>query len=173
MRMIDEGTPNPRGEALVEELRWIHGIIRENLAAIQALTDQVAGGASAEQVQTRLKELAATNLVWRLRTGCLRYCSLVHSHHHGEDAHFFPGLRRVNPALRPVIDKLEADHLVIAGHLDAVEAAAGRISSDAAARTELAAALRGLAEHLITHLDYEEANLNPTLRRLTGWPFGM
>ena len=45
----------------------------------------------------------------------------------------------MNPAFRPVIDKLEADHLVIAGHLGAVEAAAGRISSNAAARTELAA----------------------------------
>jgi hypothetical protein len=172
MQMVEEGTPNPRGDALVEELRWIHGIIRENLAAIQALTVQASNGAPAEQLQDKLKELAATNLVWRLRTGCLRYCRLVHGHHHGEDSHFFPGLRRVNPALRPVIDKLEADHVAISGYLDAVDAAARRIGSDAAARPDLAAALHDLSEHLITHLDYEEANLNPTLRRLTGWPFG-
>ncbi len=83
----------------------------------------------------------------------------------------FPGLRRLNPALRGVIDKLEADHLVIAGYLDRVEATAKRIVSDEGARVELAAALTGLAEHLIVHLDYEEENLNPTLRRLTAWPF--
>ena len=76
----------------MEELRWIHGIIRENLAAIQALTDQVAGGLPAEQVQTRLKELAATNLVWRLQTvpaacAIVAWSTAITT---GEDAHFLP-----------------------------------------------------------------------------------
>jgi hemerythrin-like domain-containing protein len=96
----------------------------------------------------------------------------VHSHHHIEDIALFPGLRRANPALHNIIDKLEADHVVVAGHLDAVEAAADRILTDESARTELADALRGLAEHLLTHLDYEEANITPTLRRLRAWPRG-
>jgi hypothetical protein len=169
--MLDEGTPNPPGEALVDELRWIHGIIRDNLTAIRALTDQVATGVPAAQLQAQLRDLAATNIVWTLRTGCLRYCRLVHGHHQAEDTHFFPGLRRVDPALRPVIDKLEADHLAIAGQLDAVEAAAARLRTDEAARAGLAVALTALADGLLVHLDYEEANLNPTLRRLTGWPF--
>ena len=172
MAMVEEGQTHPQGEALLEELRWVHGIIRENLAAIRALADQVAGGAPAAQVQAQLQELAATNIVWTLRTGCLRYCSLVHHHHRLEDRAFFPGLRRVNPALRPVIDKLEADHVAVAGHLDQVEAAAGRIVADEAARADLATALAGLAAHLLTHLDYEEDNLAPTLRRLTRLPYG-
>jgi iron-sulfur cluster repair protein YtfE (RIC family) len=170
--MVEEGTPNPNGEMLVEELAWIHGIIRENLASIQMLTDAVSSGAPIEQVQEQLKELSVTNIVWTLRTGCLRYCSLVHSHHHGEDSHFFPGLRRLNPALRPVIDKLEADHVAIAQHLDNVESAARRIGNEEAARVELAEALVGLSDHLLTHLSYEEENLNPTLRRLQAWPLG-
>ena len=171
-KLLEEGTPNPHGEALVDELRWIHGIIRENLAAIRALADEVGGGAPATEIHARLTELSANNIVWTLRTGCLRYCALVHMHHGGEDHHFFPGLRRLNPALRPVIDKLEADHVAIAGYLDGVEAAARRMGADEAARATLAGALNALAAHLITHLDYEEANLNPTLRRLTGWPIG-
>lgn len=34
MRLVEEGTPNPQGEALVEELRWIHSVVRQNLATI-------------------------------------------------------------------------------------------------------------------------------------------
>src|SRR3954452_12763021 len=111
MRMIEEGAPNPMGEALVEELRWIHGILRENLAIISTIVAGIQGGATAEQVQAQVRDFAATSPIWSLRINCLRYCRLVHMHHHGEDSHFFPGLRRVNPDLCLVIDKLEADHL--------------------------------------------------------------
>src|SRR4051794_32967562 len=78
MKMLDEGTPNPQGAALVDELAWIHGIIRENLAAIRAMAAQVVAGVPAEQLQAELRWLAATNVVWTLRTGCLRYCRLLH-----------------------------------------------------------------------------------------------
>ena len=172
MTMVEEGTPNPRGEALVEELAWIHGIIRENLAIISDIVSAVNGGVASAEIQEQIKDLAASSVIWTLRVNCMRYCALVHSHHNGEDTHFFPGLRRANPALCSVIDKLEADHVVVAGYLDAVEAAAGRIRTDDSARPVLAQALQNLSQHLLTHLDYEEANLNPTLRRLTGWPFG-
>ncbi len=171
MQMVEEGTPNPNGEELVAELAWVHGIIRDNLAAIKTLTGEVIGGALPDEVRAQVEELSATNIVWTLRSGCLRYCALVHMHHGGEDSHFFPGLQRVNPELRPVIDKLESDHVAISGHLDSVESAARRFSGDEAGRVALAEALAGLSEHLLTHLNYEEENLNPTLRRLPGWPF--
>ena len=32
--MVPEGSTHPRGEALFEELIWIHGIIRSNLETI-------------------------------------------------------------------------------------------------------------------------------------------
>jgi hemerythrin-like domain-containing protein len=170
MTIVDEGASNPAGEALFRELLWVHGIIRNNLEIIEQLSDQVSNGAPVAQVRAQLDELAATSVVWRLRVSCLQYCTLVHHHHQLEDVAFFPGLRRANPALCPVIDKLEADHVTVARYLDEVEAAAARLGPDEAARTELTAALRGLAGHLLTHLDYEETNLAPTLRRLTGWP---
>ena len=152
------------------ELERVHAVIRNELAVIEQLSAAIAGGAPVPQVQQQLQELSATNLVWTLRTGCLRYCSLVHRHHGGEDGQLFPALRRINPALRPVIATLEADHLTIARYLDAVEAAAQCLGEDAAARDELAAALHGLSDHLLRHLTGEEHALNPTLRRLPGWP---
>ncbi len=156
---------------LVRDLLWIHGILRSNLATLAELIAQVVGGAPAPQVQAQIKELSATSVLWTLRAGCIRYCSFVHGHHHHEDVSLFPGLRRVNPALCPVIDRLEADHLLVSDYLDAVEAAAGRIVNDESARTDLAQALRVLADHLLTHLDYEETHLTPTLRQLTSWPW--
>ena len=170
MEMSEEGMPNPMGEHLVEELRWIHGILRDSLATIRGIVSRINGGAPAEAIKAEIDDFAATSAIWTLRINCLRYCSLVHAHHGGEDTHFFPGLRRVNPELCPVIDKLEADHRAIAKYLDEVEASAERILEDEAARAELAGGLDALADYLLSHLDYEETNLNPTLRRLTAWP---
>lgn len=167
MRLVEEGTPNPQGEALVEELRWIHTIVRQNLATILEVSAAVLSGAPPEQVRAQIDELAATSAVWTLRVNCMRYCQLVHGHHHHEDEAWFPALRQVNPGLHRVIDKLEADHRLVSELLDRVEAAAERIGADEAARQELAAALRALADHLLAHLDYEEEQLNPTLRRIT------
>jgi hypothetical protein len=169
---FDESKENPQGEALAAELRWVHGIIRSNLQTIADLVAQLNHGASAEQIRAQINELAATSAIWTLRINCFRYCHLVHSHHNLEDAALFPRLRRFHPALGPVIDKLEADHVVVSNDLDEVEAAAERLDGDESARAALADALNGLAKHLLTHLDYEEANLTPTLRRLAGWPFG-
>jgi hypothetical protein len=44
------GVVNPRGEALVQELLWIHGIIRRHLATIAAVIDQIVDGAPVDQV---------------------------------------------------------------------------------------------------------------------------
>jgi hypothetical protein len=166
------GEVNPRGDALLRELLWIHGIIRHNLEVISSLVGQIDDGASADEVRARIGELATTSVVWTLRTNCLQYCGLVHSHHHGEDAMFFPGLRRVNPILNTAIDKLESDHRVVSGLLDKVESAATRLTDEKPSRDELSGALRSLADLLLTHLDFEETTLAPTLRRLNGWPFG-
>lgn len=170
MIQAEEGIPNPRGEALVEELRWVHGIIRSNLETVEMLVERINGGTSAGEIQAEVHDLAHTSALWTLRVNCLRYCSLVHHHHKLEDAALFPGLRRANPDLCPVIDKLEADHAVVSTILDEIEVANARIITDEAARVELATALKKLREYLLAHLDYEETNISPTLRRLDGWP---
>lgn len=166
MAMVDEGSTHPNGEAMFEELLWVHGMIRDNLQTIRRLISRIDGGAPAAEVRASLDELAATSVVWQLRSSCIRYCNFVHSHHHLEDSLFFPALCRANPALRTVVDKLQADHVLVSGYLDAVESAASRLVSAESARAELTATLSELSEHLLAHLDYEEAHLEPTLRRL-------
>jgi hemerythrin-like domain-containing protein len=107
-------------------------------------------------------------MLWRLRVNCLRYCYLVHSHHHAENVMFFPELRETNPAINPVIDRLEADHRRASDDLETVEAAARALADDESepARRAVANALQALGEQLLAHLDYEERNLEATVLRL-------
>ena len=169
MSMVDEGATHPRGEALYEELLFIHGMIRQSLDTVSELVEGIDGGAPAEEIKARLEELSSTSLLWRLRESCMQYCYFVHLHHNHEDAKWFPALRGVNPELHPVIDRLEADHRLVSEYLDDVEEAAGRIVDDEPARADLVSRLRRLADHLLAHLDYEETNLAPTLRRIRSW----
>jgi hypothetical protein len=57
---------------------------------------------------------------------------------------FFPRLRTANPALGPVVDRLEAGE---------------------AARQRVADGLYALGVQLLAHLHYEEERAGPTIRR--------
>jgi hypothetical protein len=164
--------PNPRGEAMVAELKWVHDMIRRDLRTVRQLAADVASGLPASQIRAGVRSLAASGPLWQLKINCLQYCRFVHSHHHAESIMLFPGLRRANPALSPVVDKLEADHLSISGLLDEVGEAAQKLSSgeDPAVRERLIQALQKLSTDLLAHLQYEEENISDTLRALPGWP---
>ncbi len=80
----------------------------------------------------------------------------------------FPRLRETDSEIGPVVDKLEADHRRVSDDLDEVEAAAAHLTNgdSEAARTRVADGLNVLAENLLAHLDFEEREAGPTLRRL-------
>jgi hypothetical protein len=162
---------HPFGEALVEELRWVHDLIRRDLASVRRLAADVTAGRSADGVRAALETLATNGPLWQLKVNCLQHCHFVHSHHHVESALLFPELRRTNPALHPVVDKLEADHAAVSTLLDEVQAAARALGGpDVATRQRLVDALDALAEHLLAHLGYEEDTIADTLRSWPGWP---
>ena len=76
---------------------------------------------SAEAVRAEIAALQAKSPLWQFRANCLYYCRFVHAHHGGEDHLLFPLMRRTNPELGGVMDRLEADHRQIAVHLDEIE----------------------------------------------------
>ena len=130
-----------------------------------------------------LRNLASTGPLWQLKVNCLQYCRFVHSHHTGESAMIFPALRRSNPALNPVIDRLEADHARVADLLDQVEGAARSLggSDDGPARARLAEALGTLAVDLLEAVEDAALDLRPyelalvvplvaCLLALSAWP---
>ena len=157
----------PQGEALYEDLRWVHGLLRQDLATVERLADEVVHGASADDVVSEVRALETAGPLWRLRASCLHYCRFVHQHHRLEDRALFPELRRVNPSLGPVVDRLQEDHRRVAALLEAVESAVEDLDGGdtTAARASTAAALEALAGHLLAHLELEEASVAETLRR--------
>jgi hypothetical protein len=160
------------GDHLVRELLWVHGLIRRDLQTLRDLAERVVAGASPEEVRAEIGSLQTNSPLWKLRVNCLYYCRFVHTHHTLEDWALFPALRRSSPALGPVVDKLEADHRQVSGHLDDVEAAADDLVQEdtPTGRRRMVEALNAVALYLLAHLDYEEQAITPTLREMAGWP---
>jgi hypothetical protein len=167
----EDEAPAP-GDGLVAELKWVHGMIRRDLATVRRLADELADGLPGETAAATIADLAVGSPVWQLKINCLQYCRFVHAHHHGESALLFPQLRRSNPALGPVVDKLEADHALVSDLLDEVTAAAMSLAAEEseAERKQLITALGDLSDELLAHLDFEEENISATLRTWTSWP---
>ncbi len=169
MTAAGELAPNPRGEAMVAELKWVHDMIRRDLALIQQMAADTAAGQPAGAIRRGIRTLASASPIWQLKAGCLQHCRCVHSHHSHESYLLFPALRQANPALNPVVDKLEADHQHVSALLDDIEAAAGDLA-EGGARDRLIAALGALSTDLLAHLAYEEEHIASTLSTFTRWP---
>ncbi len=161
------------GNVLLGQLKWVHSLVRGELQACLELASDVANGASAEVVRTRVEALQTRGPLFQLRVNCLYYCRFVHSHHGHEDASLFPAVRRYAPDMAAVVDKLEADHRRVSDLLDAVETAANQLGAptDVAVRPLLVGALEELSRHLLEHLAYEEEVLGPVLGSWDYWPF--
>ena len=172
MTLTEQGRPNPRGEAMVAELKWVHDMIRHDLGVIRQMAADTEAGRPASAIRGSIRSLASGSVVWQLKVSCLHHCRFVHSHHTHESLMLFPALREANPALNPVVDKLEADHAHVSNLLDEVEAASDDLgeAAEPAARERLIAALRTLSDDLLAHLQYEEEQISGTLATWTRWP---
>jgi hypothetical protein len=164
------GAETDRGKATFEELLWVHSIIRRDLGIIEQLAADVNEGMAGDAVEDALEGLKTGGPLWQLKVSCLRYCGHVHAHHGAEDGLLFPVLRAADASIAPVVDRLEADHVRVSDLLDAVEAAARALTETdhGDARQRVLDGLRDLHVHLLEHLDYEELNAGPAIRRLDG-----
>jgi hypothetical protein len=164
-------TPQPADNPLFQELLWVHSMIRRDLDKVRELARDCAAGADAAELREEIANLKTNGPLWQLKVNCLHYCRFVHSHHRAEDVMIFPTLRKADPELEPVVDKLEADHREVAKLLDRVEAAADSLTADEdpERRAELVSALSALATTLLAHLDFEERSLEAPLGRMRSW----
>ena len=164
--------PTTHGEALMAELRWVHDAIRRDLDTVRTLSVDVRDGAPPAVITDAISGLQTNGPLWKLRVNCLHYCRFVHSHHHLEDVALFPELRRANPALAPVVDRLESDHRVVSDYLDEIEASVRNLGREDShpTRERIVSALDALAEHLLAHLAFEEREIAPTVLTWDSWP---
>ncbi|WP_083750475.1 hemerythrin domain-containing protein [Kribbella sp. ALI-6-A] len=104
---------------------------------------------------------------WTLGTYCESYCRVLTMHHTIEDASMFPDLERGDPRLRPVIDRLKEEHLVVHDLLEELDRALVALVSEPDGLEQVRAALDVLSDALLSHLAYEERELIEPLARLT------
>ncbi|MEJ7763243.1 MAG: hemerythrin domain-containing protein, partial [Thermomicrobiales bacterium] len=123
-------------------------------------------------VLDEIRELETNSPLWQLKFGCLHYCRFVHAHHTIEDAAVFPMVRKHDPSLNRIVDRLEEDHLVVHHITERIAAVANEVETDPSgeSRDRLVAALTELEEHLLAHLAFEEVSLGPLLSTWDRWP---
>ena len=166
-----EQTAPPR-EGMFRELLYIHSHLRRDLQTVRRLAEQARDGLSPETILAEIRNLETNSPLWQLNFGCMHYCRFVHAHHTIEDAALFPMVRKHDPSLSSVVDKLEEDHLVVHHITERIAEIATEVASDASgvSRFRLVQALADLENHLLGHLDFEEQSLGPLLSSWDQWP---
>lgn len=144
----------------------VHDHLRTELRQLFDLIDQVeAGTVDAGRARSLINAMTLRQNDWTLGAYCQSYCRLVTTHHSIEDASMFPHLRSADDALAPVIDRLEAEHHVIAGVLDEVDRALVGVVSGPDGMPGLRRAVDLLSDTMTSHLSYEERELVEPLAR--------
>ena len=154
--------------ATADHLVQVHDHLRSELERLQSLVDEVRRGMlSAGDARAGVQAMTIRQNNWTLGAYCQSYCGFVNGHHTLEDASVFPHLRRAEPDLGPVVDRLHEEHQVIHHLLDALDRALVALVADEAggALDGLEDAIARLAESLLSHLAYEERELRGPLAR--------
>lgn len=151
------------GQHLVD----VHDHLRAELTQLHDVLDQVAAGErTIGDARSALNVMAVRQNRWTLGGFCAAYCRVVTTHHTIEDASMFPSLVRRDPRLGPVVERLQAEHLVIHEVLDDVDRAMVAMVSEPDGLAAVRAAVDLLADTLLSHLAYEERELVEPLARL-------
>jgi alkanesulfonate monooxygenase SsuD/methylene tetrahydromethanopterin reductase-like flavin-dependent oxidoreductase (luciferase family) len=167
-RPVPGAAYSAQGRALAGELVAVHDHLRGELAQLRDMIAQVAeGGLDPGAARSEISRLTMRQNQWTVGAYCESYCRLVGMHHTLEDQAMFPGLRSLDGRLTPVVDRLHAEHLVIAGVLTRVDAAlVAMVTAPGQGMPELRAAVNLLTDSLLSHLSYEERELVEPLGRL-------
>ena len=96
----------------------------------------------------------------------ITFCAALTRHHTGEERGAFPALAARFPDLRPLLEKMAEDHVLVAGITARVEAIAQEMTD--ARSPALLAELDGLAAILDSHFAFEERRIRGALDELGG-----
>ena len=146
-------------------------MFRRELGELRDLLAQVRDGAlNAGDARTGLNAMAMRQNDWTLGAVCSRYCRGVTHHHHLEDQGIFPHLRRSDESLAPVLDRLAEEHLEIHDAIEAVDTELVKHMNEPTHFEGIEAAIEALSRSLLTHFEYEEAQLVQPLSKHGFYP---
>ncbi|HUY09286.1 MAG TPA: DUF5615 family PIN-like protein [Candidatus Dormibacteraeota bacterium] len=138
----------------------VHDHLRSELRAVRRLVDGVLAGAlEVPQARQALAAMTLRQNSWTMGTCCAAYCRLVTTHHTIEDRSILPQLRRSDPRLAAVLDRLEAEHATIHEVLEEVDRALVLYLKTSDSTPALREAVDVLTDTLLSHLAYEEREL--------------
>lgn len=130
------------------------------------LIDQVAAGTmTAGGARAHINTMTMRQNNWTLGAYCESYCRVVTTHHTIEDIGMLPQLRRADPGLAPVVDRLSEEHHVIHDVLERVDRALVALVSEPDRIGDVKTAVDLLTDTLLSHLSYEERELVEPLAR--------
>jgi alkanesulfonate monooxygenase SsuD/methylene tetrahydromethanopterin reductase-like flavin-dependent oxidoreductase (luciferase family) len=157
-------------QAAGQHLVDVHDHLRSELDRLRDLVEQVAGGQlDPGAARSYIAEMTIRQNQWTVGAYCAAYCRIVTGHHSLEDASMFPHLRRAEPRLAPVIDRLEEEHRSIHEVLEDVDRALVAFVADDLGQSDGTKRLQGavdlLTDTLLSHLAYEERELVEPLAR--------
>jgi alkanesulfonate monooxygenase SsuD/methylene tetrahydromethanopterin reductase-like flavin-dependent oxidoreductase (luciferase family)/hemerythrin-like domain-containing protein len=159
------------GREIGQHLIDVHGMLREELQRIYDVIAQVKSGAlSVAGARSALNETALRQNNWELSAFCANYCTRITQHHGLEDGQIFPHLRRSDPGLVPVIDRLQAEHVIIHEVVEGVDRALVDLVRSDGDFSGLQEAMDLLSDALLSHLAYEEQQLVEPLARFGFYP---
>ena len=168
---IDRSRFTPMGEQNARWLASLHEHLREELRAVRSTAEAVATGElTALGGRVALHQAAVARRRNDVARECVVFARELEGHHGSEDAALFPAVARAEPSLTPVVQRLAAEHRVIADRLDALDRVLVRILRDpegadaAAAVAELQEMVAAFEPLLDSHLAYEEDQLGDGLR---------
>lgn len=156
----------PVQQATGRHLVDVHDHLRGELERLREVVEQVAAGETgAGRARNIINELTLRQNSWALGAYCASYCRVVTGHHLLEDRSMFPHLRRSDPRLAPVLDRLEQEHHTIHDVLEQVDRALVQMVSGEQGTSAVRKAVDLLSATLLSHLSYEERELVPALAR--------
>jgi hemerythrin-like domain-containing protein len=164
----DHTAYSPAQEMFSRHLVEIHDHLRTELTRLHELVEDVRRGVlTAGEARSEVHAMSLRQNNWTLGAYCQSYCGFVNGHHTLEDTSVFPHLRRAEPGVAPVLDRLSEEHLVIHHLLDEVDRSLVSLVRDTgpAALDAVESALTTLGERLVSHLAYEERELRGPLAR--------
>jgi alkanesulfonate monooxygenase SsuD/methylene tetrahydromethanopterin reductase-like flavin-dependent oxidoreductase (luciferase family) len=167
----DGARPTAHRSGVGTHLVQVHDHLREELAQVRDLLRQVCDGAvDAAYARSALNMMSLRQNNWTLGAYCAAFCTVVTQHHSIEDGSVFPHLRRADPALGPVLDRLAEEHVIIHEVVEGVDRALVNLLRDPGDFGGVQKALDELTDALLSHLAYEEEQIVEPLSRLGFFP---
>lgn len=151
---------------LGQHLVMIHDHFRSNMLHLRDLIARAAeGSVSPTELQAETENMEMLQNYRQFGALCGQHCQIIHQHHSIEDRAIFPALGSKSAAFKRVVDRLQAEHVIVHDVLVRLIGAINNLITDPAPGkfAEVRALYDALEKVLLSHFGYEETAIGDAL----------